>query len=79
MVNGIQECEVGDVLPQVAYAAWVEPTFHHQLEGIGLGRDATEESYRDWLVQKQDAEFKFMVVFWEIYRIRTHVKVAAWP
>ena len=62
-VNGIQECEVGDVLPQVAYAAWMEPTFRRQLEGIGLTRDATEEMYRDWLVRKQDAEFNFMVVF----------------
>jgi len=71
--------EVGDVLPQVTYAAWMEPTFRHKLERIGMGRDATEEIYRDWLVQKQDAEFNFMIVFWAIYRIRTHGKVAAWP
>jgi len=53
--------------------------FPPSTEGIGLTRDATEEMYRDWLVRKQDAEFNFMAVFWAIYRIRTHVKVAAWP
>src|SRR5882672_2330097 len=74
-----QECEVGDILPQVAYAAWVEPTFRLQLEGIGLSRDATDETYQAWLVRKKDGEFNFMAVFWMIYGIRTHCTVEAWP
>jgi len=64
------DCEVGDVLPQVAYAAWVEPTLRCQLEGIGLGRELTEETYMEWLVRKQGGMFNYIAVFWLINGIR---------
>jgi len=65
------ECEVGDVLPQVAYGAWVEASLRPILEEIGLPRNSTEKEYGLWLVEEKAGVFNFMAVFWALNRLRT--------
>ena len=62
---------MGDVLPQVAYGAWVEASLRPILEEIGLPRNSTEKEYGLWLVEEKAGVFNFMAVFWALNRLRT--------